>query len=134
MLIGVTKYNQPLVHPYLYMAEKEYDRITDEEIQKIRNKYGAEADAKGLKRKDKGQYIKKAIDPFEAKRLAERDATVKKRIEELKIEIPEALKKYKKVGDLEPCKIDLELFLNFGTQVMGAKPEDIIVLATESLF
>ena len=134
MLIAVTKYSQPLVHPYLYMAEKEYDRITSGEIQKIRNKYGAEADAKGLKGKDRGQHINKVIDPYKAKRIAERDATLKRRIEELKIEIPEALKKYKKVSDLEPCKIDLELFLNFGTQVMGAKPEDIIVLATESLF
>ena len=41
------------------------------------------------------------------------EVAVKKRIEELKIEIPDMVKKCKKVGDLEACKNDVEQILSY---------------------
>ena len=95
---------------------------------------GAEADAKGLKGKDRGDYIRLTVDPYTKLRENERDAAVQQRIEELKIKIPEALKKCKKVDDLKACKIDIEQMLNFGLEILGVKPEDLILLVTQDLF
>jgi hypothetical protein len=41
-------------------------------------------------------------------------AAVEKRIEELKVEIPEAVKKCKRVDDLKACKVDLQKILTYG--------------------
>jgi hypothetical protein len=41
----------------------------------------AEADKKGLIRKDKGDYIKATVDPYTKQRADQRDATVKERVE-----------------------------------------------------
>ena len=38
------------------------------------------------------------------------------------------------MNDLEECEIDMKQMLNFGYQVLGIKPEDITILATENLF
>ena len=95
---------------------------------------GAEADAKGLKGKDRGDHIRLTVDPYTKLRADQRDAAVQKRIEELKIEIPEALKKCKKVGDLKACKNDMEQIVNFALQILGVKPEDMTLLVTEDLF
>ena len=95
---------------------------------------GAEADAKGLKGKDRGDHIRLTVDPYTKLRADQRNATVQKRSEELKIEIPEALKKCKKVGDLKACKNDMEQIVNFLLQILGVKPEDMTLLMTEDLF
>ena len=48
----------------------------------------AEADAKGLPRKEKGNYINPGCNAFEAERLKDRDAVVAKRTKELETEMP----------------------------------------------
>ena len=56
--MGVTDYKLPLTHSYLDVASKEYDKITADQVWKLRSKHGAEADAQGLKGKSRGDYIK----------------------------------------------------------------------------
>ena len=88
LIMGVTIYNPPLMRPFLEVAMKEYNKKTTVEEQKLRNKLSAEADAKGLTRKDKGNYINPGCNAFRAERLKHRDAAVAKRTKELETEMP----------------------------------------------
>ena len=90
----------------------------------------AEADAKGLTRKDKGNYINPGCNAFRAERLKQRDATVEKRVKELEVEIPKAIQKCKTVGDLPACVDDISGILNFMIEVLGVKPENVKLLVT----
>ena len=56
--MGVIDYTNLLTHSYLDVASKEYDKITSDQVWKLRSKHGAEADAQGLKSKSRGDYIK----------------------------------------------------------------------------
>ena len=62
--MGVTDYKKPLTHSYLDVASKEYDKITSAEVCKLRSKHGAEADAQGLKGKNRGDHIRKFVVPY----------------------------------------------------------------------
>ena len=87
-----------------------------------------------MKRKDRGDFINKTVNPYTAAREQQRDATVKKRIEELEIEVPEAIKNCKKVSDLPACVNDISQALNFMTEEMSVKPEHTKLLVVEELF
>ena len=87
-----------------------------------------------MKRKDKGDYIKKQVNPYTAEREKQRDAAIKKRIEELEIEVPEAINKCKKVNDLPASVNDISWALNFFTEEMSVKPEHTKLLVVEELF
>ena len=62
--MGVTDYKLPLTHSYLDVASKEYDKITSDEVWKLRSKHGAEADAKGLKGKSRGDHVRSFVIPY----------------------------------------------------------------------
>ena len=132
--MAVDKYNPPLERPYSEYATDEYDKKTFAQAQKMRNELSAEANAKGLKGKDKGDYINKQVNPYTAEREKQREAAIKKRIEELEIEVPEAINKCKKVNDLPACVNDISWALNFFTEEMSVKPEHTKLLVVEELF
>ena len=132
--MAMDKYNPPLERPYSEYAMDEYNKKTSTQSQKMRNELGAEANAKGLKGKDKGDFINKTVNPYTAARVQQRDAAVKKRIEELEIEVPEAIKNCKKVSDLPACVNDISQALNFMTEEMSVKPEHTKLLVVEELF
>ena len=62
------------------------------------------------------------------------DAAVPKRVEELKTQVLEALKKLKKVADLPACDDDLKRMVDFSLEVIGVKAENFTLLVTEDTF
>ena len=62
--MGVADYKEPLTHSYLDVASKEYDKITSDEVWKLRSKHGAEADAQGLKGKSRGDHIRSFVGKY----------------------------------------------------------------------
>ncbi len=94
----------------------------------------AEADKQGLSTNNKAEHIRATLNPYKKRRADERDAAVSKRVEELKIEIPEAIKKCKTVSDLPACVNDIKWMLNFLVEVMGVKPKDVRLLVTNDVF
>ena len=63
-------------------------------------------------------------------RKNQRDTAVVERVEKLKTDIPEAIKKCKTKNDLETCGTDISEILNFLVEVMGLKPKDVRLLVT----
>ena len=62
------------------------------------------------------------------------DAAVLNRAEELKTQVPEALKKLKIVADLPACDDDLKRMVDFSIEVIGVKAENFTLLVTEDTF
>ena len=53
---------------------------------------------------------------------------------ELKTKVSEAIENCKKVSDLPACADDIKRNLDFAIEVLGVKPENVTLLATEDLF
>ena len=62
------------------------------------------------------------------------DAAVLNRAEELKTQVPEALKKLKIVADLPACDDDMKRIMDFSVEVIGVRPENVTLLVTEDTF
>ena len=58
LCMGVTIYNPPLTRSFLETANEEYNKKTTDEVNKLRHKLVAEADAKGLTGINKGDYLR----------------------------------------------------------------------------
>ena len=129
---GIQRFNPPLTCPYIDYALDEYKKITNVEVAKMRTKLSKEADTLGLKGLDKGKYINQACNQFKADRESEavKEPILKQRESELQTAIPEAIKKCKKVNDLDACSEDIRHILNFCIEIMGVKPKDCKLLVS----
>ena len=103
---------------------------------KLIEKLNKDADKLGLKGLDRLKYKNQACTQFKTDRESEafKEPFVKQRELELKTLIPEAVKKCKKVGDLDSCSEDVQQILNFCIETMGVKPKDCKLLVSKELF
>lgn len=107
------------MRPFTEYAEKEYDNFTKAEGQRLRNKFNAEAEKKGLQGKAKGSYTNPKCGAFKTERENQRGAAILERAEALITEIPEAIKNCETVQDLPACANDVSAMLNFSLEVLG---------------
>ena len=79
-----------------------------------------------------GDYIWPRIREFKVDRESEavKEPLLRKRELELQTEIPEAIKKCKKVGELPACSEDVRHILNFCIETLGVKPKDCKLLVS----
>ena len=136
-LWGATQYDPPSSRSFLKEASDEYDKITIAEEAILRKKNVEEFNEK-LKKGEvtglAGAYSLPRSRAYKAEREKMKADIVNKRIETLKMELTEAIKKCKKVDNLPACKTDIEKMLNFVLQILGVKPRDITLMVTEDLF
>ncbi len=67
-------------------------------------------------------------------REANKASVIKQRELELNAEIPEAIKKCKKISDLDACSEDIKQMLNFCIEILGVKPKDCKLLVAKEMF
>ena len=83
-----------------------------------------------------GVYVNPKIVAFRAKRESKevKEPLLKQRELELQNEIPDAIKKCKKVNNLDACSEDIRHILNFCIEILGVKAKDCKLLVNKDLF
>ena len=83
-----------------------------------------------------GVYVNPKIVAFRAKRESKevKEPLLKQRELELQNEIPDAIKKCKKVNNLDACSEDVRHILNFCIEILGVKAKDCKLLVSKELF
>ena len=79
-----------------------------------------------------GDYINPLSNKFRLDRESQaiKEPILKQIESELQTVIPEAIKKCKKVNDLDACSEDIKHILNFCIETMGLKPKDCKLLVS----
>ena len=73
-------------------------------------------------------------EPLKAARELAKDPIVEKRAQELKTKVSKAIEECKNVNDLPTCVDDIKRKMDFVVEVLGVKPENVILLMTEDVF
>ena len=83
-----------------------------------------------------GNFVNPQCKKFKEEResVAVKEPILKQRELELQTAIPEAIKKCKKVNDLDTCDEDIKQILNFCIETMGVKAKDCKLLVSKELF
>ena len=83
-----------------------------------------------------GVYVNPKLKAFREKRESNevKEPLLKQRELELQNEIPEAIKKCKKINNLDACSEDIRHILNFCIEILGVKAKDCKLLVNKDLF
>ena len=100
----------------------------------MRLKFSAEAKTNGLVGKDIGAYVNAEVKSFKDDFIIKHKTDVEKRTKELEVLIPEAIKRSKKLDNLEACFEDAKKMTRFLIETLGIKPEHFIFMTTEPVF
>ena len=128
----VRHYDNPIAPEPNEYAILEYDRTTETLIEAMRRQRSEEANAKGLTGKAKGSYIKPEVEKLTQESKDRRNEVIEKRTKELEIEIPEGLKKLKKLSPLEATIDDGIRIQDFMMIFFDVLPENVHLLAAEA--
>ena len=94
-----------------------------------------EAKVKGMVGKDIGEFVKTKVDALKEEFISANQTTfIEKRTQELEALIPEAIKRSKKLENLQACSDDAKRMIRFLIETMGGKPEHIILMMMEPVF
>ena len=99
----------------------------------MRNTLKIEAKEKNLGNKT-GEFVNGKIKEIREEFFEKYKTEIPKRTKELEVLIPEAIKRSKKLSNLQTCSDDANRMTRFLTETMGVKPEHIILMMTEPVF
>ena len=128
----VRHYDNPIAPEPNEYAIIEYERKTEAIIEAMRRQRSEEAREQGFTGKMKGNYINLYVKQLELEINNNRNELIEKRTKELETEIPEGLKKLKKLSSLETTIDDGIRIQDFMMIFFDVLPENVHLLAAEA--
>ena len=132
-VFAVTEYDNPIAPDCEEYAKLEFNKLAHSAGEKMRNTLKIEAKEKNLGNKT-GEFVNGKIKEIREEFFEKYKTEIPKRTKQLEVLIPEAIKRSKKLSNLQTCSDDANRMTRFLTETIGVKPEHIILMMTEPVF